>query len=299
VTVNVVGDTTNEAPETFAVNLSSITNAAITTPGATGTIQNDDGSPTFSITGMSQLEGDAGTTAFTFTITKSGATALDSSVQVATSDGTATVADNDYQTLAPTTITFLPADTSKTVTVHVVGDVKNELDETFNMNLSAVSNAAITPPAATGTIQNDDPPPVLSIDSISQPEGNGSTTIAFTITLTGSTDQAVLVNFATADGSATWPGDYMPTSGTLTFPPGTATQSISVTVNGDATDEPDESFTVTLSGATNATVGAATGTGTIVNDDAVVPAAVPALSESMLIALAALLVAIAAWKVRS
>ena len=55
---------------------------------------------------------------------------------------------------------------------------------------------------------------------------------------------------------------------TLTFAPGVSTRPITVTVNGDTTVEPNETFSVTLSSATNAVLGTATGTGTILNDDA-------------------------------
>lgn len=91
----------------------------------------------------------------------------------------------------------------------------------------------------------------------------------FAVKLTGSTAQTVTVTFATADGTATAGSDYAATSGTLTFAPGTTTQTITVPVTGDTSNEADETITVTLNGATNAAIATATGTGTIVNDDAV------------------------------
>src|SRR5262249_19455804 len=72
---------------------------------------------------------------------------------------------------------------------------------------------------------------------------------------------------ATADGSATAPSDYVAASGTLTFAPGTLTKYISVNVVGDTAVEQDESFTVTLSGPSNAALGTSKATGTITNDD--------------------------------
>ena len=63
--------------------------------------------------------------------------------------------------------------------------------------------------------------------------------------------------------------DFTPATGTLTFAPGTtATQFISITVNGDRTNENDENFLVNLSNASNASLLKAIGTGTILNDDA-------------------------------
>ena len=55
---------------------------------------------------------------------------------------------------------------------------------------------------------------------------------------------------------------------TLTFGPGETTKQVTVLVNGDTTYETDETFTVHLSNAVNATISDATGVGTILNDDA-------------------------------
>ncbi|MEK6755561.1 MAG: Calx-beta domain-containing protein, partial [Bacteroidota bacterium] len=79
--------------------------------------------------------------------------------------------------------------------------------------------------------------------------------------------QPVTVNFSAADGSATAGSDYIATSGTLTFNPGTTTQSITVTVKGDNTLEQNETFSVNLSSPVNASLADGTGIGTIVNDD--------------------------------
>ncbi|MCP6769182.1 hypothetical protein NL529_30480, partial [Klebsiella pneumoniae] len=73
----------------------------------------------------------------------------------------------------------------------------------------------------------------------------------------------------TADDSATVASnDYQAASGDLSFAPGETSKQVTVLVNGDTIFENDEFFTVGLSGATNATIATATGTGTITNDDA-------------------------------
>jgi photosystem II stability/assembly factor-like uncharacterized protein/subtilisin-like proprotein convertase family protein len=66
-------------------------------------------------------------------------------------------------------------------------------------------------------------------------------------------------------------GDYVGTTGTLTFTPSTATQPIAVTVNGDASVESNETFFVTLSNPSLATISDGTGQGTINNDDGLLP----------------------------
>ncbi len=62
--------------------------------------------------------------------------------------------------------------------------------------------------------------------------------------------------------------DYVSATGQLVFPPGTITRTIAVTVNGDTTDEPNETFFVNLSNPAAATIADGLGVGTIINDDA-------------------------------
>src|SRR5205807_8957784 len=96
----------------------------------------------------------------------------------------------------------------------------------------------------------------------------GAKTLTFTVTLAAASIQTITVNFATTNGTATAPSDYLATSGMLTFNPGDLTKTIGVTINGDQLFEPDETFTVNLSNPVNATISRGTGTGTILNDDA-------------------------------
>src|SRR5439155_20364965 len=99
-------------------------------------------------------------------------------------------------------------------------------------------------------------------------EGTGGTTNAtFTVTLSAASGRTVTVDYATANGTALAGSDYSAASGVLTFNPGQATQTVSVPVIGDAIHELNETFAVTLSNPTNATLAAATGTATIIDDD--------------------------------
>ena len=115
--------------------------------------------------------------------------------------------------------------------------------------------------------------PTLRVNDVSVTEGHAGTRQAtFTVTLApANPTQAVTVNYATANGSATAGSDYGAVSGTLTFAPSVTTQTFTVNVLGDTAIEPTETFLVNLSGATNATVGDAQGVGTITNDDAPPP----------------------------
>ncbi len=110
--------------------------------------------------------------------------------------------------------------------------------------------------------------PVISINDVSTYEGNaGSANAAFTVSVTPAPAVATSVNFATANSSAVSPGDFFSTNGTLNFVPGQSTQTVAVVVVSDGLYELNETFTVNLSSATNATISDSTGVGTILNDD--------------------------------
>jgi cephalosporin-C deacetylase-like acetyl esterase len=113
--------------------------------------------------------------------------------------------------------------------------------------------------------------PTISINDVSALEGNsGTSELTFTVTLSRTSLQQVQVNYATAENSpvsAMEGTDYQAASGTLTFPPNSTSQTFSVTLNGDTTPEPDETFLVNLSAASNGIIGDGQGTGTITNDD--------------------------------
>ena len=118
------------------------------------------------------------------------------------------------------------------------------------------------------------PPPVVptvSVANANVAEGDaGTVNLDFTVTLSASTTASVAVDYATSDDTATAGSDYDSASGTLNFASGTTSQTISVSVNGDPDIESTESLVLTLSNATNATIGQASATGTIINDDGVV-----------------------------
>ena len=91
--------------------------------------------------------------------------------------------------------------------------------------------------------------------------------LTFEVTLDDASEIEVTVDYATADGTATAGSDYTGTMGTLTLAAGEITNTINVPVVEDGSPEDDETFTVTLSNAVNATMGTSTATGTILDDD--------------------------------
>ncbi|HEX7231369.1 MAG TPA: choice-of-anchor Q domain-containing protein [Candidatus Binatia bacterium] len=110
--------------------------------------------------------------------------------------------------------------------------------------------------------------PMVSVNDVTVSEGNsGTVTATFQVTLSAATSQPVTVTFATGGGTATGDTDYVPTSGTITFNPGETSKPITVAVIGDTVVEGNETFFVTVTSATNATIAHGQGIGTILDDD--------------------------------
>lgn len=265
-TVQVVADVLDEANETFNVTLTNPTNATLFDGTGLGTITDDDGAPAINISDVTLAEGNGGTTSFTFNVTLAPSSGQTATVDFATAGLTAT-SGVDFQP-ASGTLTFNPGVTSMPVTVLVNGDLLDEPNETFTVALTNPTNAAIADNIGLGTITDDDAS-AINISDVTLAEGNaGTTNFVFTVTLTPASAQPVTVDFATQNGTAIAGSDYAATAGTLTFVPGDTSETITVPVLGDATLEPDETFTVVLSNAPLATISDTSGLGTITNDDA-------------------------------
>ena len=106
---------------------------------------------------------------------------------------------------------------------------------------------------------------------MSASEGNsGTTSFNFTVSLSAPAGAGgVTFDIATQDDTATVAdNDYVAQSLTgQTIPEGQSNYAFSVLVNGDAADEPDETFFVNVTNVTGADVSDAQGLGTITNDD--------------------------------
>ncbi|NOT54249.1 MAG: hypothetical protein HOP18_06555, partial [Deltaproteobacteria bacterium] len=267
--VPILNNTTVEPNETFVVNFSAISKPVVTFDSqAIGTILNDEG-PLLRINDVYQAEGNSGTAAFTFTVTLTSASTSTVTV-VAASAHYSALAGSDYTTLPPTTLTFAPGQTSKTVTVNVIGNTEVEPNDVFFVNLSgATGPATIFDSQGVGGILNDDGP-TLRINNVSKAEGNsGTTAFTFTVTLApANTTGTVTVTAASASYSALAGSDYTTLPPTiLTFAPGQTSKTVNVNVTGETIVEPAEIFAVNLSGATGATIFDSQSVGTILNDD--------------------------------
>lgn len=274
INVGINGDTTIENDEALTLNLSNLSaNATFARATATGTITNDDFPPSVSVADVSKAEGNSGTSNMVFTVTLSVAQASPVTFNYATADGTAT-AGSDYVATSGTA-TIPAGSTSVTIPVVISGDTTIEPNETLTLTLSGItSNAVISRATATGTITNDDFPPLgVSVADVSRAEGNsGSSNMVFTVRLSAATTAPVTFSFATSDVSATAGSDYASRSGTATIAAGRTSINISVPIYGDTTFEPDETLKLTLSNlSSNAQFTKAEAIATIVNDDAPPP----------------------------
>ena len=266
VSVLIMADNVDEHDETFYINLSNPTNAAISDAQGVGTILNDDSPPEVIVDDQSVTEGDSGTAALIFTVTLSQASDKTVTLDYVTADRTATSSTDYYNTSG--TLSFSPGETSKTVSVLIMADNVNEYDETFYINLSNPTNATISDAQGVGTILDDDSPPLVSVNDPSVTEGDsGTAALTFTITLSHVNSKIVTVDYATADGTAQAGTDYVSDSGTLSFSPGETSKTVSVLIMADNVNEYDETFNINLSNPTNAMISDAQGVGTILDDD--------------------------------
>ncbi len=169
------------------------------------------------------------------------------------------------------TVASLASGASVTITIVATANGPHGATATNTATVnSATQDSNSANNSATATTLMQEPTPNLSISDVTLNEGNsGPTTFAFTVTLSPASGQTVTVNYATANGTATAGSDYTALPSTpLTFLPTETTKTVNVTVSGDTSVEPDETFTVNLTGnSPNSTISDAQGVGTITNDD--------------------------------
>jgi hypothetical protein len=209
------------------------------------------------------------------TVTRTGGSTGTVTVAYATANGsgsTGATSPADY-TQTSGTLTFLDGETSKMISIPIIDDSISEIQKFFSVSLSnPTGGATLGNQSSTQISIGDDDAPTIVINDIQVTEGNsGITNAVFTVSLQRPHFENVTVDFATIAGTATSGVDYQPTNGTLTFIKGETTKNVTVQVNGDTTEEPNEAFTVKLSNNNVIGISKSTGTATINDDDAVAP----------------------------
>ncbi len=246
-------DTLEEGNETFNIALSNPENAVLGMPNsATITIIDDDLPPTVSFSKASySVTESQGQILITALLSRPVSNPI--VVDYATSSGTATAGD-DYESAAGQ-LTFQPYQTSKSFTVHINDDSKNEQDETVylslndaNMMLSSLAVNSIL------TIIDDDRPDVQFAGSSYY--NYGASTAMVEVKLSAPAEATALVNYATSDGTASAGIDYKTTNGTLIFQPGTIRQTFSIPILNATPGETGITINLSLSSPQMAELGA-------------------------------------------
>ena len=269
--VDTVDDNIDEPNETFSAK---VTSADLSGSGDVNfTIVDNDPTPKASVNDQTVSEG-AGNATFTVSLSNPSEQPGGIDVPWATAPQSATGGN------APTpgvdyissngTVHFNAGETTKTFAVPIVDDNVTEPQEKFLVNLSPPpANATLADAQGVGTINDNDPPPVIKLDGAEVTEGNnGTRTADFDVELSHPSAFPIDVDYRTNAKSATAGDDYVSKSGTVHFDPGETEHEIHVLVNGDTTDEPDENFEVQLSSPVNATIGDNDKNATIKDDDA-------------------------------
>ena len=285
-TLDTTEDSLAEGPEPFTVTITNVSgggfeNIAIDTANddVTTTIQDDDVS-NLSINNVTVTEGTDPHAVFTLSLSAPSTGPV--TVALSLNDGTATIGDDtgtsaqleyfdgvNWVTVpANGQVTIAAGETSLQVRTAIVDDALDEATEQFTLTAAYVSGAlgSTDDVTGTGTILDNDPLPSLSINDVTRNEADG--TMTFTASLSAASGRTVTVNYATTAGTAGSPGDYTQQSNTLMFNPGETTKSVTITLQNDNVAELTETFTVDLAAATNATISDASGTGTILDNDA-------------------------------
>ena len=182
----------------------------------------------------------------TFTVTRTGTSEVAIALDYATANGSAT-AGSDY-TATTGTVTFAAGTGgTQTFTVPILEDSIVEGSESFTVALTAQDPSQVSAASdlsATGTITDNDTN-TFAIGDVTVDESAG--TMTFTVTRTGTSEVAIALDYATANGSATAGSDYTATTGTVTFAAGTGgTQTFTVPILEDSIVEGSENFTVAL-----------------------------------------------------
>ena len=256
--IPIVDDSLAEtATEMFSVNLSQTYRPLADSVGdlqATGTILDDDGAPSLLIGDASADEGDGN---LSFTVALGGLSSIPVTVGYATGDGTA-AAGRDY-TEATGTLTFSPGETHTTIAIALLDDDTHEARETFSVSLTGAVGATLVGGAGTGTINDNDERPFITIDGS---EASEAGILEFVVTLLTASEATVSVDYLTDEGFTPYDqpafrlaypeSDFIHKEGTLTFAPGERSKTIRVPVLEDLVDEPVEAVVLTLINPVNA-----------------------------------------------
>ena len=285
VTVTSLDDDVHEGSETFSVSLSGAEGAMVEDGTGTGTILDNEESPSVTILGSQGAEN--GHLDFTVTLsTSSEATVIldyvtDTEIEAFEPPAFELAEAGSDFVYNEGTIIFAPGATSKTIRVTLLADTVPEASEAVVVTLTDPVNVRFelrdgsdecpwsgcfdTACCDCGIILDGTQDSTLAVADAEISEDGGK--LSFAATLNPASASDVTVSYSTSDGTAVAGDDYEAASGTLTLSAGETEGTIEVVVLDDSVVEPDEDLTVTLSDPMNAVLGDAAATGTILDDD--------------------------------
>jgi hypothetical protein len=271
ISVTIINDTRDEPDETVILTLTTATGAEI--EGITShtlTIVDNDPPPTVQFSAASSSAGEGiGTANVLVTLSAASGRTVTANYSVG---GTATPGV-DYAALSGS-VTFAPGTTARNITVAITSDLFYESNETVILTLTDATNATLGATRVhTFTIIDDDLRPRVGFDRTTQSVDEDRTSVSATVRLTPASGKIASVRYTTANGTATAGSDYTSASGTVTFNPGQTAKAIYVLLRNDTISEGNETFSIRLSAAVNATLTTATQVITIVDNDRKTPTA--------------------------
>ena len=246
-TVPILNDTLAEGPETLLLTLADPSPPALLGPRftATLTILDNDVAGVIRL-GAATYAVAEGAGVATITVQRVG-TAGGITVDYQTTAGTAT-AGSDYLTTRGT-LTFAANEASKTFTVTVLNDSRDELNEALTVTLSNPGGGATlgTPASALVTITDEDVPGTIAFGAATYTVAETAGVATVIVTRTGGGAGGVTVDYASSDGSATAGSDYTAVAGTLTFNAGEMSKPVTIALADDQVREGNETVVFTLS----------------------------------------------------
>ena len=145
------------------------------------------------------------------------------------------------------TLTFEPGQSTSDVTIPVIGDGQSSGTQWFTVALTNLDPtvAVLLSTNATVTLQDADTTFQFASSTVSRSETNAA--VFLTVQRAGNTNEAMTVNFGTADAEATNGVRYVTTNGMLRFAAGVLTQTVRVALINNTLVDGDQAFTVALS----------------------------------------------------
>jgi hypothetical protein len=268
-TIPILEDVLAEGSEALTLTLSDPVGGASLGVKHTATLTITDNEPVTTLHLAAALFGATEGGRGLVTVKRSGPALDPVTVDFATADGTALLADSDYKA-ASGTLSFGANVTSLTFLVSTTADTRDEPDEDVNLTLSNPTGGAVLGTQTTGQllIADNDAGGAFHFSAANYSRLENSVTAIVTVTRTGGTASGVTVDYATSDGTAQEPGDYLASAGTLSFAAGQKSKTFTIGIAEDALDEANETIDLTLSNPTGgATIDAPAATLTIVDND--------------------------------